>query len=293
MGTGTRGARDHGWFVNYRKGKGGRHLQGEYYDRESIQECCEWNEAIFALGSQYVYLDVVVRPRQLKKKAFALTTAPDQSSIDPNVNQKNGEDTGLGLADVDIKNESKEKHHRLTIELATTVMETTAENFIALCTDCFRGYTNTSVYRIEPGVGLCCGDVLTDTGRTGQAARDVVEKTMKRLPRGSLSTILTLPVASDPLALWHVPGTVSMIVRKVDEVDSRFMLCTHHAPQLDGIHRAVGRLATPESITTVQQWESSILTRYGMPTAFDLVIVASGKLDKPSTVYSITDNTDR
>ena len=34
MGTGSRGARGHGWLHKYRAGEGGRHLQGRYHNRD-------------------------------------------------------------------------------------------------------------------------------------------------------------------------------------------------------------------------------------------------------------------
>ena len=75
LASGTRGARGHGWYVNYRAGKGGRHLQGEYHDRESPNECAAWNDAILAMGSERVYMDIVMETRrtvQLNPKKIEL-----------------------------------------------------------------------------------------------------------------------------------------------------------------------------------------------------------------------------
>jgi cyclophilin family peptidyl-prolyl cis-trans isomerase len=85
------------------------------------------------------------------------------------------------------------------------------------------GYLGTRLYRIEPNVGLCGGDVLNNTGKTGHAAGSV---------------IMTMDVSEEPLVLWHLAGTLSMIVPKVGTIDSRSMLCTYMAPYLDCIHRA-------------------------------------------------------
>jgi hypothetical protein len=63
LATGTRGQRGHGWYVNYRAGKGGRHLQGEYFDRGELEEQTHWNASILQLGSQRVYLDICVEPK--------------------------------------------------------------------------------------------------------------------------------------------------------------------------------------------------------------------------------------
>jgi cyclophilin family peptidyl-prolyl cis-trans isomerase len=242
--TGSRGSRGHGWYTNYRAGKGGRHLQGEYHDRDSLAECAAWNDAVLQLGSTQVYLDVVVEPRRhatssvRSKKYIAV---PPLEAL-----------TGAS--------------HRLTIDLASTVLPATAENFVALLMAPERGYVRTRLYRIERDVGLYGGDVLTNTGKTGQAAQALA---------------LTRDVShTDPLPLWHLPGTVTMLVPTVGEIDSRFLLCTHHAPHLDGMARAFGRL-TEESLAVVTKWQTSLLTVMGIPTAFDLIVAACGVVERP------------
>lgn len=65
-----------------------------------------------------------------------------------------------------------------------------------------------------------------------------------------------------------------MLVPKVGEIDSRFILCTHMAPHMDGIHQAIGMIQ-PESLVLLQQWERSVLTRNGVPMT-DLVITNCG-----------------
>ena len=108
LATGSRGARGHGWYLNYRASKGGRHLQGGYHDRESLEECERWNDAILQLGSTRVFLDVVVEPR----------TSPLIAT------QK--------VIDIPPLEELKGERHRLTIDIATRVLSETTDNFIEL-----------------------------------------------------------------------------------------------------------------------------------------------------------------
>jgi cyclophilin family peptidyl-prolyl cis-trans isomerase len=238
---GTRGSRGHGWFINYRSGRGGRHLQGEYFDRESPEQCAAWNDAILKLGSKRVYMDIVLEPRRatvaLKTKIYPL----------PDVERLTGE------------------KHRLTIDLASTVMAETAQNFIdLLCRKkdgiVTHGYIGSRLFRVEKNVGLKGGDVLTNTGKAGKAA---------------YGTPMQMEIRKDPLALWHIPGTVSMLVPTVGEIDSRFLLVSHPAPHIDGICRAFGQM-TPESLAIVARWQSTLITAKGIPTAYDLIIVDGG-----------------
>jgi cyclophilin family peptidyl-prolyl cis-trans isomerase len=235
--TGTRGSRGHGWYVNYRAGKGGRHLQGEFQDR-TLEDCQEWNASILKLGSRRVYLDVVAEPAR------------------SNVQVR---------GDVPPLDSLKGERHRLLIDVALEVIPETCQNFIDLCSaDADEdGYTGSLFYRIEPKVGLCGGDVLTNIGKTGKAAA---------------GNPVNLTVQKDPLVMWHVPGTVTMVVQTVDEIDSRFILCTGSAHHLDGMNRAFGTM-TPESLAIVQEWEATVLTKKGVPAMFDLIVVDSGVVD--------------
>jgi len=244
LATGTRGSRGHGWYVNYRAGKGGRHLQGDYQDRSSLEECETWNTAVLALGSRKVYMDVVVEP--------ARSNAPSKGIV-PSLESLQGE------------------RHRLTLQIASTVMPETSQNFIDLCNApaTADGYKGSKFYRIERSVGLSGGDVLTNIGKTGKAAAG---NPLKQLIR-------------DPLPMWHVPGTVSMVVHDVDEIDSRFTVCTHAAHHLDGIYRAFGTL-TAESLAVVQEWESTLLTQKGVPSSFDLIIVDCGVLEEETAAQA-------
>jgi cyclophilin family peptidyl-prolyl cis-trans isomerase len=255
--TGSRGSRGHGWFTNYRAGKGGRHLQGEYYDRESVPQCAAWNDAVLQLGCTQIYMDIVMEPRR---------------HVTTNVRSK----TYIAVPPL---NSLTGTRHRLVIDVAATVMPATCQNFIDLLqmqsssssssssssnqdTD-RQGYIGTRLYRIERDVGIYGGDVLTNTGKTGRAAH---------------AAALTIDVAeSDPLPFWHIPGTVTMLVPTVGEIDSRFMLCTRHAPHLDGICRAFGRM-TDTSLEIVTKWQTNLLTLQGIPTAFDLIVVDCGRV---------------
>lgn len=240
---GSRGSRGHGWFIKYRSGRGGRNLQGEYFDRETPEQCANWNDAILKLGSQRVYMDVVMEPRRstvlVKSKTYPI----------PPLDQLTGE------------------KHRLTIDLASKVMPETTKNFIdLLChTDgTSHGYIGSRLFRVEKKVGLKGGDVMTNTGRAGKAA---------------FGNPLRLDVEKEPLAMWHIPGTLSMIVPKVGEVDSRFLLVSELAQHIDGVCRAFGHM-TPESLEVVDEWQSTLITAKGIPTAFDLIIVEGGVLDE-------------
>jgi cyclophilin family peptidyl-prolyl cis-trans isomerase len=248
LATGTRGSRGHGWYVNYRAGKGGRHLQGEYFDRDE-DECKQWNDSILEMGHQQVYLDVVIEPRS---RSFA-----EKGDVPP-LDSLTGE------------------KHRLLMDLAVTVMPETTQNFIELCTAWQDGYAGSILYRFEKNVGVCGGDVLTNTGKTGKAAQ---------------GSPLTYKVQNDPLAMWHVAGTVTMLVPTVGEIDSRFILCTEKSPHLDGINRAFARL-TDESVAIVKGWQTSFLTAKGVPSTYDLVIADCGLVDDSSSSSDRTSTQD-
>jgi cyclophilin family peptidyl-prolyl cis-trans isomerase len=239
MATGTRGARGHGWYVNYRAGKGGRHLQGEYWDREKPAEMQAWNNAILKLGKSKVFLDVVAEPRIASEVQASLVRNKKIVEVPP-LDSLTGE------------------KFRLTIDIASTVMPQTCNNFMEL----LPRYVGTSLYRVEKKVGLYGGDVLTNTGKTGQAIAGM-PMTMK---------------IDDPLCMWHIPGTVTMVVPTVEEIDSRFLLCAHAAPHLDGMQRAFGKL-DKKGQETVHKWETTLLTRYGIPAAYDLIVVETGILN--------------
>lgn len=158
------------------------------------------------------------------------------------------------------------ERHRIVMDIAATVMPETTDNFIQL----LQRYPGSRVYRIEKNVGLMMGDFLTNTGKTGQASEP-----------GNYHA-LSKTIHTDPLAMWHIPGTVSMLVPTVDEIDSRFMLLTREAHHLDGIERAFGRL-TPESLQIIQKLEQETLTKVGIPTSAHLIVAECGIVEGTTT----------
>jgi cyclophilin family peptidyl-prolyl cis-trans isomerase len=275
---GSRGARGHGWYVNYRQGKGGRGLQGEYHDRDSLEEQMQWNASILQLGSKRVFMDVVMEPKNTNNSKNRNSAVAEQA-------QKASSAT-VPVPAVETLMDRPNKY-RLYME--------TTDNFIRLCTVAASdeivdtanmtatkggGYVGSIFYRIESNVGICGGDVLTNTGKTGRAAQpNSMHSPLRRL----IHNVDDQEGGGEPMAMWHLPGTVSMIVASVQEVDSRFLLCTQAAPHLDGIYRAIGQL-TPESLDIItNQWQKGkhLLTRNsGVPNSHQLVIVNAGLVQK-------------
>ena len=293
--TGSRGSRGYGWFYHYRQGRGGRHLQGEYYDRDSIEQCMAWNQSILDLGSQRVYMDIIAEPRRnvnstpISPSASAssvsvstTTTADGTSSTSSNVTKNINPKKQFIIPPMDTLTGEK---NRIIIDIASTVLPATCENFINLIqrkntSDSEpSGYSGTRLYRIEKNVGIYGGDVLTNTGRTGMAYNAVA---------------LTKDVSNtDPIPMWHIPGTITMIVPTVHEIDSRFLMCTQHAPHIDGMCRPFGMM-TPESLLILQKWQMNLLTlKGGIPNAFDLYIVDCGVLSTAATATATSANTSR
>ncbi|GKY97104.1 hypothetical protein MPSEU_000668900 [Mayamaea pseudoterrestris] len=263
--TGTRGARGHGWYQNYRASKGGRHLQGEYFEHESLEEQLQWNEAILAMGSTQASMQVKVMPK-------SSASASNASSDD----EKAGEAAAVEPLAV----------HTLHMRLASTVMPESTRNFINLMTagndndSSFIGYRNSLLHRMERNIGVCGGDVMTNTGRVGRPSLESLthassaydnDNERSNTKKPNFRNLLSLPILHDPLALWHVPGTVSMLVSTVGEVDSRFLMTFCEAPHLNGIHRAIGMM-TSESRELLKQLHDSTLTRHGVPMNVQLVV---------------------
>ena len=301
MGTGgTRGARGHGWYINYRRGKGGRHLQGTYYDRESLEHCQDWNDAVLELGYTRVYMNVVMEPKSI----IGSSNSSSSSSSSGNNTEEDLDIDNLThlVEEQDDNDESKPvskpnfnvippldtltgTNYRLEIDLATTVMPDSTDNFIRLLKmeENEHGYKGTLLYRFFRYIGLGGGDVLTNTGKTGLAAPYEYPKSDKSHPLILNAEPLRRTILRDPLALWHIPGTLTMLVKRVDEVDSRFIFCTHQCMHMDGIHRAIGKL-TPESLAIVTAWRDKLLTRNGLPTSYDLYVTDCGVVqDQPQS----------
>jgi cyclophilin family peptidyl-prolyl cis-trans isomerase len=141
MGSGSRGARGHGWLHKYREGLGGRHLQGRYHNRD-IKKLTSINDQVFALNTTH---------------AQKLST-PSQAYLDIAVE---GEEGGP---------------HRVVIELASAALPNTCRNFVDLCEAEDGGYKSSKVFKILPQMGLCLGDnTKMNDGRQGRCSPNVVK----------------------------------------------------------------------------------------------------------------------
>lgn len=232
-GGGTRGARGHGWWINFRAGKGGRHLQGEYSHIDLEAEKA-WNDAIFSLGSQCAYVDIQMEPLHQESE-----------------------------------NEDKLSQHRLIVELATAAFPRASANFTKLLEAEQDGYKSTTLHRIEKKVGVLGGHVWNGTGKCSE---DFLS-----------ATSATSMEQTEHMVLSHVPGVLTMLSQRVKEIDSRFMLCTHHAPHLEGKALAIGRL-DEESLKLVQEWESTLITQKGHPSNIGLRIKDCGLIEEDAAV---------
>ena len=228
-GGGTRGARGHGWWINYRAGKGGRHLQGEYSHIDKDDQAA-WNDAVFSLGSQFAYIDIQMEPLHQ-----------------------------------DAENEEELTQHRLILELATEAFPRATSNFTKLLEADQDGYKSSTLHRVEKNVGVLGGHVWNGTGRCHE---DFLS-----------STSATSMKQSEHMVLSHVPGIITMLSQRVEEIDSRFMLCTSHAPHLDGKAVAIGRL-DDESLKLVQHWDNTLITSKGHPSNVALRIKDCGMLEE-------------
>ena len=94
-----------------------------------------------------------------------------------------------------------------------------------------------------------------------------------------METSLTAMEHREKMVLSHLPGILTMLSQRVQEIDSRFLLCSQHAPHMDGKAVAIGRL-DPPSLEQVQDWESNLLTQYGVPTSLQLRVVDCGVLEE-------------
>jgi peptidylprolyl isomerase len=224
MSTGTRGARGHGWLNKYRAGLGGRHLQGRY-PKDYVEQRLKWNQEVFDLQSspQLAYLD--------------LTVASDD-------------------ADAEVVSQ------RIVMELATTALPLSCQNFQALLQDKDgHGYEGTSVHKLEQVTGVCLGDVTGQGGDGGRCHFSVD-------PRGSFEHEAHL--------LSHVqPGMVTYTSAGRDQNDSRFLITTKEAPQLDGRFTAFGRVT--DGMDALQDIMTHVFTRRGRPSV-DIRITSCGLL---------------
>lgn len=259
-GGGTRGARGHGWWVNYRAGKGGRHLQGTYSHLD-LEKMERWNDAVFQMGRQLAYLDV-------KVEALA-------------------DEVAGGNDDDNNPNEQQQQIHRLTLELATEVLPLATDNVVKLLQSSddneeSEGYLASTLYRVEKGVGLLGGLVATNPNHNPHHAHaPLTKRKMGRChpDHRSKTSPTTMDISGEKLVLNHLEGVVTMLQPRIGEIDSRFLVLSHNAPHLDGVSVAVGRLvAESGSLETVRNWESSLITSHGVPTNVVLRVVGCGLL---------------
>eukprot|EP00536_Pseudo-nitzschia_multiseries_P001398 jgi/Psemu1/282990/fgenesh1_pg.18_\ len=249
-GGGNRGARGHGWWVNYRAGKGGRHLQGTYSHLD-LESMAQWNDAIFQMGRQLAYLDVKVEALADDKDGEA--KAGDEPS-------KNNSDNPQQPNTV----------HRLTLELATEVLPLATDNVMKLLDDNNDGSDSESE------------SLGSDTpGPNHQAPHGPLPPLPPHAdhchPSHRMRTSPTaMDISSEKLVLHHLPGVVTMLQPRIGEIDSRFLVLSHNAPHLDGVSLAVGRLV--DGLEAIQTWESSLITSHGVPTNVVLRVVGCGLL---------------
>ena len=221
-GGGSRGSRGHGWWVNYRSGKGGRHLQGEYSHLD-VESLAAWNDAVFSLGSRKALMEVSLEQIHSTQES---SDAQTETQV-------------------------------LNLELASGVLPNAVQNFVNLLEAEEDGYKGSALHRVEKSVGIQGGLVWNDTGRCHEDFR--------------MPTSLCSMQQSENMVLAHIPGTLTMLSQRVQEIDSRFMMCSNHAPHLDGNALAIGRL-DEESLGKIRQWESTLITRNGRPTSVALKI---------------------
>ncbi|KAL3826743.1 hypothetical protein ACHAXA_009352 [Cyclostephanos tholiformis] len=228
MATGTRGARGHGWLQKYRAGLGGRHLQGRWHYRD-VDELESINDEVFAMN------------------ASLLATTDDGGK---NETVTIGTEAFLDLS------VAGEPPRRVIIELASAALPKTTENFRLLCQERGErgtGYASTSVYKIEKTVGLCLGDVVSDDGSGGRC-------------HPKMGTY-TSPYSFEDEGFFvsHTgPGIVSMMSPGVHRNDSRFLITTTEAPQLDGRFVAFGRVK--KGMDVIHDIAMGVFTKRGRPT---------------------------
>ncbi|KAL7537648.1 hypothetical protein ACHAXR_009112 [Thalassiosira sp. AJA248-18] len=145
---------------------------------------------------------------------------------------------------------------RVVIELASAALPKTTENFRLLCQEKGEnegGYESTSVYKIEKTVGLCLGDVVSDDGSGGRCHSKI----------GNYQTPFSFE--DEGFLISHTgPGIVSMQSPGVHRNDSRFLITTTGAAQLDGRFVAFGRVK--EGMDVINDIATGVFTKRGRPT---------------------------
>lgn len=155
---------------------------------------------------------------------------------------------------------------RVVIELASAALPKTTENFRQLCQEKEDevGYESSLIYKIEKTVGLCLGDVVSNDGSGGRC----------HPKSGTLSSPFSFD--DEAFLISHTePGIVSMMSPGVHRNDSRFLITTTGAAQLDGRFVAFGRVK--EGMDVVNGLHTGIFTKRGRPTV-EIKIVGCGVL---------------
>jgi cyclophilin family peptidyl-prolyl cis-trans isomerase len=181
-----------------------------------------------------------------------------------NNNNNNNEDatnTSSNEAYLDIS-VGGETARRVVIELASAALPKTTENFRLLCQEKEHGYESTKIYKIEKTVGLCLGDIVSNDGTGGRCHPNV----------GTVDSPYAFE--DEGFVVSHTgPGIVSMMSPGVHRNDSRFLITTTEAPQLDGRFVAFGRVK--EGMDVIHDIASSIFTKRGRPTV-EVKVVGCG-----------------
>ena len=230
----------------YREGLGGRHLQGRFHNRD-VEKRVQINDQVFGMTAR----------------------KSDQSS-------------SSSLAYLDLKVEDREETNRITIELASAALPNTCENFRKLLrneedasassteSEQSYSYQNSKVFRIEPNVGICMGDVTeANNGLQGSCHPSI--------PTAEKSYGNSTTFSHESTVLSHAQkGMVSMLSSGLDKNDSRFMITTvDDAPHLDGKYVAFGRVK--DGMDALEDLVQSIYTKKGKPTV-DIHVVDCGVL---------------
>jgi len=152
---------------------------------------------------------------------------------------------------------------RVLIELASAALPRTAENFRLLCGEEEKGgYTSTLAFKIEKTVGLCLGDVVSNDGSDGRCHPKI----------GTYQSPYSFE--DEGFLVSHTgPGIVSMMSPGAHRNDSRFLITTTDAPQLDGRFVAFGRVK--DGMDVINDISTGVFTKRGRPTV-EIKVVGSG-----------------
>jgi cyclophilin family peptidyl-prolyl cis-trans isomerase len=218
----------------------------------------------------------------------------EDASATASTSDSNSDNTNTSKDNSEALSSRSVVQHRLTFELATAVLPLATKNFIKLLeAEQGIGYTNSTFHRVEKQVGLHGGLVWNPSLFPDEGSTNVpIKRGRGYKVVGRCHPSLTMPtsptnmdVSSENLVLSHLPGVITMLSPRVNEIDSRFMLCSRHAPHLDGQTVAIGRLSE-DSLEIVQEWERSLITSFGTPTNVTLRVVKCGVLGETSKTES-------